>query len=64
MRKILVLLLVIGFLIGTYAVAGELEEYSLRECMEFSGDDGYEEELFDPAPCGGGGSGGPPGLPG
>jgi len=60
MRKIIVLLLVIGFLVGTYAVVGELEEYSLQECKEFSGGDGYEEELGDPAPCGGGGDGGPP----
>ena len=63
MRKIIVLLLVIGFLVGTYAI-GELEEYSLQEYTEFSGGEGYEGELGDPTPCGGEGDGGPPGLPG
>ena len=64
MRKIIVLLLVIGFLAGTCAVACGFEEYSLQKCTEFLDNDGYGEVLGDPAPCGDGGSGGPPGLPG
>ena len=60
MRKIIVLLLVIGFLAGICAIIGELEEYSFQEHTEFSGGEGFEEELGDPTPCGGGGSGGPP----
>lgn len=59
MRKIVVLLLIIGFLGGTYAMTGELEEYSFQKNIEFSGGDVYSEELGVPAPCGGG-SGGPP----
>jgi hypothetical protein len=60
MRKIVVLLLIIGFLGGTYAMIGELEEYSFQKNMEFSGGDVYSEEFLGPAPCGGGGDGGPP----
>jgi hypothetical protein len=60
MRKIIVLLLVIGFLVGTYAVIGELEEYSFQEHTEFSGGEGFEEGLGGSAPCGGEGDGGPP----
>ena len=64
MRKIIVLLLVIGFLAGTCAVACGFEECSFRKSTEFSGNDGYGEVLGGPAPCGGGGDGGPPGFPG
>ena len=60
MRKIVVLLLVIGFLAGTCAAACELEEYSFQKCMDFLDNDGYGEVLGGPAPCGGGGDGGPP----
>jgi hypothetical protein len=60
MRKIVVLLLIIGFLGGTYAMIGELEEYLFQKNMDFSGGEVYKEELGVPAPCGGGGDGGPP----
>ena len=63
MKKVLILLLVVGVLIGTFAVAvGMSEEISL-EHREFS----EGEELTDPGdptPCGGGDGGGPGGCPG
>lgn len=60
MRKIVVLLLVIGFLVGTYAAIGEFEENSFQGYTEFSGDGVTQGGFGNPAPCGGGGDGGPP----
>lgn len=61
MRKILILLLVVGLLIGTFAVLEEMyHDYSLQECMKFSGSEGLEDGAGNPIPCGGEGDGGPP----
>ena len=60
MKRIIVLLLVIWFLVGTCAAADELEEHTFQGSMKSLGDSGYGEELGNPAPCGGGGDGGPP----
>lgn len=63
-QKILALLLVVGFLLGTPAAAEEVcEESSFNEDVTFSGDTfgGFE----DPSPCDGGhGGGGGGGIPG
>jgi len=65
MRKVLVILLVIGFIIGTYSVVEGLCEESSVEQQDFSGEDSPEDGLGDPIPCGGGGgSGGGGGQPG
>ena len=63
MRKILVILLVVGLLIGTSCVVEDLKKNSDGEEICFDGD--YPDTIGDPIPCGGsegGGSGG--GLPG
>jgi hypothetical protein len=64
MKKVLILLLVLGVLmIGTFAVAEQLPEPS-DEMSDFSESD-PEGTYGDPIPCGGGGDGGGPGgLPG
>lgn len=60
MRKMLTLLLVVGFLVGTFAVVEEIyQEYSLQEDGGFSGNEGVEDNLGGLVPCGGGGDGGP-----
>ena len=58
MRKVLVILLVIGFMIGTFSVVGGLCEESSVEYMDLSNGDLSEDDLGDPIPCGGGGGGG------
>jgi len=60
MKKVLVLVFVIGFLLGTIAAADVCEEISF-DGIEFTED--TPEPLGDPAPCGGGngGGGGSPG---
>lgn len=63
MKKVLILLLVVGVLIGTFAIAEEISEEISLEHTEFSGG----EELTDPGdptPCGGGDGAGPGGCPG
>ena len=63
MRKILVLLLVVGLLVGTSVAILSLEETSGQEISYFEGED-IEETIGDPLPCGGGSSGGGGGAPG
>lgn len=58
MRKVLVVLLVIGFIIGTYSVVEGLCEESSVEQVDFSVENLSEDDLGDPIPCGGGGGGG------
>jgi hypothetical protein len=61
MRKVLVYLLVVGFLIGTFAaIEGMCQECSPQEDMGFSGDEWTGNGIDGPTPCGGGGDGGPP----
>jgi hypothetical protein len=59
MREVLVLLLIVGILLGTFAVIeGMSEEYFSVEHTVFSGNEGLEDNPGDPAPCGGEGGGG------
>jgi hypothetical protein len=61
MRKVLIFLLVIGFLMGTFAVVEEVYlGYSFQEDIDFSGDEEIGNGFDDIAPCGGGGDGGSP----
>lgn len=65
MRKVLVLLLMVGILIGTVSVVEEISEEGSNEYVEFSGDKVLGDDPGDVVPCGGGegtGSGG--GTPG
>jgi hypothetical protein len=63
MKKVLVLLLVIGFLVGTFAVIEELyEEHFSNEHTEFTDDSYSGDDGENPTPCGGGN--GDSGLPG
>lgn len=65
MRKMLVILLVIGFMIGTYSAVEGLCEESSVEQMDLSDRDAPESGAGDPTPCGGGeGSGAGGGQPG
>lgn len=64
MRKLLVLLLVVGFLIGALSVVEELCEESSLEQVDFSDGEESTNNYGDPAPCGGGGTGGGGGQPG
>ena len=61
MKKMIVLLLVVGFLIGTSAVFGDMCEEPLEEIEDF-----FDEcnRPGDPVPCGEGGSSGGGGTPG
>ena len=65
MRKVLIILFVIGFIVGTFSVVEELCEESFVEQMDFSDGDLSEEGIGDMIPCGGGdnngGGGGQPG---
>ena len=64
MRKMLIILLVAGLLIGIFCAVESFDEISDGKHVSFDGED-YIETTGDPAPCGGeggGGSGG--GLPG
>ena len=59
MRKILMLLLVIGILACTCAVVEEIcQEDSVGEHIDFTNDEPTGDGLGDPAPCGGGEGGG------
>jgi len=65
MRKDIALLLIVGFLLGTFAVIEGMSEISCEEALNFSGGELPEDNFRDPAPCGGGGeSGGSGGTPG
>jgi len=65
MRKVLVILLVIGFIIGTYSVVEGLCEESSVEQEDFLDGDTPESVVGDLTPCGGGeGSGAGGGQPG
>lgn len=61
MKKVLVLLLVVGVLIGTFATVEMSEEISFDH-----GDFSQGEDIpdSDSAPCGGGDGAGPGGAPG
>ena len=64
MRKILMLLLVIGILVGTCAVVEDVcQEDSFGEQVDFTGDESPDGP-GGPAPCGGGETGGGGGTPG
>ena len=64
MRKMIVLLLVIGLLVGTLtAVLGENEENLSQDTFSF-GEEDSGDPLGDPIPCGGEGTGGGGGTPG
>ena len=63
MKKVLLLLIVVGVLfMGTFAIAEEFGK-SLGEMRDFSEGDS-EGTYGDPIPCGGGDGGGPGGVPG
>ena len=65
MRKDIALLLIVGFLLGTFGVIGGMSEISCEEPADFSGGELPEDNFGGPAPCGGGGeSGGSGGTPG
>ena len=64
MRKVVALLLIVGFLLGTFGVIGGMSEISCEEPADFSGGELPEDGFGDPAPCGGGESGGSGGTPG
>lgn len=64
MRKVLVLLLVVGLLVGTLAVVEVIsQDFSTEEHVDFTGEDGPQDNPTDPTPCGGG-SNGDGGIPG
>ncbi|MBU7016708.1 MAG: hypothetical protein HXS44_04320 [Theionarchaea archaeon] len=64
MRKMIVLLLVIGLFVGTFAtdLSGCEESFS-QETFSFS-EENSADSLGDPLPCSGEGSGGGGGQPG
>ena len=64
MRNILVILLVVGLLVGTFCVMEGFLEISDGEGLVF--DEIFGDTIADPSPCGGGegGGGGPGGQPG
>jgi hypothetical protein len=66
MRRILIVLLVAGLLVGTFAAIEEPSEVFFRGDINFSNNDSELTEigLGGPAPCGGGESGGSGGTPG
>ncbi len=64
MKILITILLVIGVLIGTFAVLEDIcEEYRSSEQVNFSSDELTGDNSGDPAPCGheGAGGGGAPG---
>ena len=64
MRKIVVLLLLVGLMMGTFTTALGLEEVNFNEeTSSLSGED-FTDTIGDPLPCGGEGSGGGGGQPG
>ena len=63
MRRILILLLVVGILAGTVTAIGEFTNVCFQSDMDFP-DDVLTGNPGDPVPCGGGESGGGGGTPG
>jgi len=65
MKKVLILLLVVGVLIGTFTAVEVLCENSSQENVDFPSDSFAGAGYGDPAPCGEGGPvGGGGGAPG
>ena len=63
MKKVLILLIVVGVLLmGTFAMAEEFAESS--DEIGNSPESDSEETYGDPVPCGGGSGAGPGGIPG
>ncbi len=63
MKKVLILLIVVGVLLtGTFVVAEELSQSSCDESYSLEGDLG--DPQGGPTPCGGGDGAGPGGAPG
>lgn len=62
MKKVLIFLLVVGVLMGTFVITEEMSEASL-ELVEFSEGENLESS-GEPGPCGGGDGGGQGGIPG
>jgi hypothetical protein len=64
MKKILVVLLIVGLLMAPIALADQVDEECSLDNGEFSEDE-FTEQTPNPAPCGGGeGGGGGGGTPG
>jgi len=64
MKKVLVLLLIVGILVGTVAVVEDTcQEYSSGNLVVFTGNELTEDSPGDPSPCGGEADGGG-GVPG
>ena len=64
MRKMIVLLLVVGLLVGTSMAILGLEEEMFGQEIPYSEGEDIEETIGDIVPCGGGSSGGGGGAPG
>ena len=65
MKRILVLVLIAGLLVGAFASIGELLDEHFQDHTNFSDEsESTGDELGDPVPCGGGESGGGGGTPG
>lgn len=65
MKKVLIFLLVVGVLIGTFTAVEVLCEDSSQESVDFSSENFESLGYGDPAPCGEGGPvGGGGGAPG
>lgn len=65
MRKIVVLLLLVGLFVGTFtAVLGENEENFSQDTFSFAEEDFGDTSPSNPVPCGGEGTGGGGGVPG
>jgi hypothetical protein len=65
MKKILVVLLMVGLLAGPIALADQVDDECTIDNGEFSEDHTIIEGNSDPLPCGGGGGGdGSGGVPG
>ena len=65
MRKMIVLLLVIGLIIGTLTAALGLEEVNFNQETSSLGGGDFTDTIGDSIPCGeGGGTGGGGGTPG
>jgi hypothetical protein len=64
MRKILVCLLVIGLMIGTFTAVTALDEKNLSQDTFSLDEEDFTDTSEDPLPCGGGGDGAGGGAPG
>lgn len=64
MRKVFMLVLVVGFLIGTCAIAGVCEETACQEPVDFSDGDFEVDSHNVTLPDNGEGGGGGPPIPG